>query len=211
MSTGSKSDQYSTEQEKFWAGDFGAAYRQRNADDALIMAKIARFSRVLRTAPQVGSILELGCNIGLNLVALNKINPRFELAGYEINEESAKVARGFGFQDITTGTILQKIPEDRKYDLVFTAGVLIHINPDQLDKVYDNLYSLSKKYVLVAEYYNPSPVTVNYHGHSERLFKRDFAGELMDRYDLKLVDYGFDYHRDNYFDFDDSTWFLLSK
>jgi len=210
MSTDSKTGQYTTEQEKFWAGEFGAGYRQRNDDDKLLMSKIARFSRILHSAPRVESIMELGCNIGLNLVALGKLNPGFKLNGYEINAESADVARGYGV-DVTTGTILQKIPEDRKYDLVFTSGVLIHINPDELGKVYDNLYSLSKKYVLVNEYYNPTPVTVEYRGHSDRLFKRDFAGELMDRYDLKLVDYGFGYHRDNYFDGDDTTWFLLSK
>ena len=34
----------------------------------------------------------------------------------------------------------------------------------------------------------------------------------MDKYpDLKLVDYGFRYHRDNMFPMDDSTWFILEK
>jgi len=43
-------------------------------------------------------------------------------------------------------------------------------------------------------------------------FKRDFAGEMLDRYrDLKLVDYGFAYHRDPAFSHDDITWFLLEK
>ena len=36
-----------------------------------------------------------------------------------------------------------------------------------------------------------------YRGHTARLFKRDFAGEMLDRFsDLRLVDYGFRYHRD---------------
>jgi spore coat polysaccharide biosynthesis protein SpsF len=44
------------------------------------------------------------------------------------------------------------------------------------------------------------------------LFKRDFAGEMMDRYpDLKLLDYGFVYHRDPAFPDDDITWFLMEK
>ena len=48
--------------------------------------------------------------------------------------------------------------------------------------------------------------------HAGRLFKRDFAGELLDRYsDLELVDYGFQYHRDSDFPADDTTWFLLRK
>ena len=64
----------------------------------------------------------------------------------------------------------------------------------------------------VAEYYNPSPVELPYRGHEGKLFKRDFAGELMDRHStLTLVDYGFAYHRDNCFPQDDLTWFLLEK
>lgn len=90
--------------------------------------------------------------------------------------------------------------------------VLIHINPDYLPIVYDKLYETSRRYICVAEYYNPFPVEVLYRGNEEKLFKRDFAGELMDRHsDLVLVDYGFQYHRDNVFPLDDITWFLLEK
>jgi len=42
------------------------------------------------------------------------------------------------------------------------------------------------------------------------LFKRDFAGELMDNFPVELVDYGFQYHRD-VFPADDVTWFLMRK
>jgi len=77
--------------------------------------------------------------------------------------------------------------------------------------VYENLVYGSDRYVLVAEYYNPSPTTINYRGHTERLFKRDFAGELIDNYGRKLVDYGFIYKRDNWAPQDDINWFLLEK
>jgi spore coat polysaccharide biosynthesis protein SpsF len=53
---------------------------------------------------------------------------------------------------------------------------------------------------------------INYRGNTGKLFKRDFAGEIMEKYkDLELVDYGFIYHRDNIFAGDDFTWFLLEK
>ena len=89
--------------------------------------------------------------------------------------------------------------------------MLIHINPDELDKVYANLYALSRRYIMVCEYYNPVPVVVPYRGNTDRLFKRDFAGEMIDRYNLRLIDYGFVYHRDGYFSQDDVTWFLMEK
>jgi spore coat polysaccharide biosynthesis protein SpsF len=52
---------------------------------------------------------------------------------------------------------------------------------------------------------------VNYRGNENRLFKRDFAGELINKFDMNLIDYGFTYHRDKHFPQDDLTWFLLEK
>ena len=90
--------------------------------------------------------------------------------------------------------------------------VLIHINPEFLTEVYKRLYSVAKRYILVCEYYNTTPVSVNYRDHADRLFKRDFAGEMLDMYpELELLDYGFLYHRDRNFPQDDFTWFLLEK
>ena len=81
-----------------------------------------------------------------------------------------------------------------------------------MPQVYDLLHQLSKRYICVIEYYNPAPVEIPYRGHSGKLFKRDFAGELLDRFrDLRLLDYGFVYHRDNNYPLDDLTWFLLEK
>ena len=99
-----------------------------------------------------------------------------------------------------------------KFQISLIKGVLIHINPEVLPLVYKKLYDSSSKYILIAEYYNPSPVTINYRGNSDRLFKRDFAGEMLETYsDLKLIDYGFCYKRDMVFPQDDITWFLLEK
>ena len=76
--------------------------------------------------------------------------------------------------------------------------------------VYDNLVS-KKRYIVIVEYYNPSPVDIIYRGHKDKLFKRDFAGELIEEYGLNLVDYGFFYKRDKLTPQDDLTWFLLEK
>jgi pseudaminic acid biosynthesis-associated methylase len=201
---------YQTEQEAFWAGKFGDGYMERNRGNALLASKTTFFGRAMRAAPGIHSICEFGCNIGLNLKALSEIG-NFDLSGIEINADAAEEARAFGVAKILTGSILEDISQECEYDLTFTSGVLIHIDPEYLNTVYDNLVRLSRQYVLVAEYYNPAPVSVPYRGHEDRLFKRDFAGELMDRHALDLVDYGFIYRRDNYTPMDDITWFLLRK
>ena len=201
---------FKTEQEKFWAGDFGLKYIDRNSSTSLLHSKIAMWARMLRAANNVASVRELGCNTGLNLIALRRLQPNLKLSGYEINEEAARQASEYNVAKITQCSILEEI-NDEKVDLTFTAGVLIHINPDFLDDVYRNLVNGSNRYVLVSEYYNPIPAQINYRGHQDKLFKRDFAGDLIDRYDLKLIDYGFLYKRDNWAPQDDITWFLLEK
>jgi len=201
---------FKTEQERFWAGDFGREYIERNQGEGLVELNIALFRRIISATQSVESFVELGCNIGLNLQALSEINKQFKLCGYEINKVAAQKARGLNVARIVDGTILDEI-SDIQYDVSFTKGVLIHINPDELNKAYDNLFRLSRKYILVCEYYDPNPVVVKYRGNEEKLFKRDFAGELIDKYNLRLVDYGFIYHRDAGFPRDDWTWFLLEK
>lgn len=200
----------STDQEKYWTGKDGDEYIDRNESDQLFFSKVAMWSNMLGCTNNVTSIMEFGCNIGLNLKALNKLHPNIKLCGIEINAAAAKRASELGIAEITCGTILEELG-GHSVDLAFTAGVLIHINPDRLDSVYSNLVKLSRRYVLVAEYYNPSPTSVVYRGHKDRLFKRDFAGDLIQNYGLKLVDYGFVYKRDNWAPQDDITWFLLEK
>ena len=202
---------FHTEQEQFWATDFGNDYPSRNEGEKMISSNLALFSKIFKNCPEVQSVAELGCNIGLNLIALNRINKQLKLRGYEINEKAAKTASEEDIAEIVNTTVVEALDASTTFDLTFTKGVLIHINPEMLHAVYQNLYDLSSRYILVCEYYNPSPVSIDYRGNKDRLFKRDFAGELINKYGLKLVGYGFNYQHDPYLTQCDSTWFLLSK
>ena len=84
---------YQTEQENFWSGEFGEAYIGRNQEERMLNCKMALWSRMLRAAGGIGSAMELGCNIGLNLQALKKLRPELELSGTEINAQAAAIAR----------------------------------------------------------------------------------------------------------------------
>ena len=202
---------YQTEQEKFWATGFGNEYPSRNEGEKMISSNLALFSKILKNCPSLDSVAELGCNIGLNLIALHRINRQLKLRGYEINEKAALAAREENIAEIVNTTVVETLDASQKFNLTFTKGVLIHINPEMLPVVYQNLYDLSNRYIMVCEYYNPAPESIDYRGNKDRLFKRDFAGELMRKYNLKLIEYGFNYQHDPYFTNDDSTWFLLSK
>lgn len=203
---------FKTEQEAFWAGQFGTDYIARNQGDALLASNLNFFSKALARARRPASCIEFGANIGMNLRALALLYPQQEQYGIEINPEAARqlgevIPAGNVFQT----SILEFAPS-KPYDLVLIKGVLIHINPDALPAVYDSLVASTGRYLLVAEYYNPAPVAIGYRGHTDKLFKRDFAGEIMERHPgLDLIDYGFAYRRDPSFPQDDITWFLMEK
>lgn len=202
-----------TQQEVFWTGDFGKQYIERNRDERLVENNKALFAKVVAASGgTIGSAIEFGANIGNNLKALRDLLPDAELAAIEINPEAAAHLSAWGGAEVTVASILDHDPVEGSHDLAFTKGVLIHLDPESLPSVYDKLVKASRRWVMVCEYYNPTPVEITYRGQSGVLFKRDFAGEILDRHpELRLVDYGFTYHRDPEHPLDDSTWFLLEK
>ncbi|OGT54538.1 MAG: pseudaminic acid biosynthesis-associated methylase [Gammaproteobacteria bacterium RIFCSPHIGHO2_12_FULL_63_22] len=203
---------FKTEQEEFWAGAFGADYIGRNQGSELLASNLHFFSIALRNAHGISSCVEFGANIGMNLRALKLLYPKLDMHAIEINPQAAvRLEEVIPQQNIFAGSILE-FSAVRTWDLVLIKGVLIHINPEILLDVYDALYRAASRYVLVCEYYNPTPVSISYRGHSDRLFKRDFCGEMLDRFpDLRLADYGFAYRRDPSFPQDDISWFLMEK
>ena len=203
---------FKTEQEEFWAGDFGTEYIDRNKGDKLLASNLNFFSKALARATNINSCIEFGANIGMNLRALKLLHPQLNLNAIEINQQAAKrLSEIINKENVFTGSIFN-YPSVQSFDLSFIKGVLIHINPNELSSVYKKLVDSTNRYLLVAEYYNPSPVAIPYRGHADRLFKRDFAGEILDQFpEMKLIDYGFAYHRDVDFPQDDISWFLMEK
>lgn len=200
-----------TDQEKFWEGEFGDSYIERNQSEMLHAANLKFFASVLSRTGKIDSVFEHGANIGMNFRALKSLLPNSEMGGVEINKEAYNQLKELIGAGAIHSSIFDFMPS-KEYDLSFIKGVLIHLNPDMLHVAYDKLYQTSKKYILIAEYYNPSPISINYRGHSDRLFKRDFAGEFLEKYtDCELVDYGFLYKGDLNFPQDDITWFLIKK
>ena len=200
-----------TTQEQLWAGEFGNDYITRNRDGALLDSNRALFRKILAQTQGVTSAIEFGSNIGNNLRALRELLPKANLHSVEINAKAAAEIEAWGGATVEVASLLDFEPQ-RQWDLSFTKGVLIHLPPEALPGVYDKLVAASSRYVMVCEYYNPTPVEVSYRGHEHALFKRDFAGEILDAHpELRLVDYGFTYHRDPQHPLDDSTWFLMEK
>jgi pseudaminic acid biosynthesis-associated methylase len=135
-----------------------------------------------------GNVLEVGCNVGNQLRLLQDMNFK-SLYGIELQSYAVEKAKS-----MTTGiNIIQangdNIPfRDDFFGLVFTSGVLIHISPENINSILDEIYRCSKEYIWGFEYYADKYTEVTYRGNTGLLWKTDFAKLYMDRFsDLELV------------------------
>ena len=96
------------------------------------------------------------------------------------------------------------------YDLVFTSGVLIHIPTINLIPSVEEIYRVSKKYIVAIEYFSTRETELEYRGNAGMMWTRDYGSVYMDRFpDLKCVNYGFVWGRDT--GLDSLNWWLLEK
>lgn len=188
-------------QEQFWSGSFGADYTARNRVDW--RARIPFWSHIL-TRTDARSVFEFGCNAGWNLSAIQAAGFHGSLGGMDVNPVAVRQATAAGV-DARLGSAVD-LPRmlGETCELVFTAGVLIHIGPDELSRVMTELVRLSCDYVLAVEYESPKEEEVLYRGNAERLWKRPF-GDLYQQLGLTLIASG---GADG---FDRCTYWLLRK
>ena len=204
-----------TRQLDHWTGAFGAEYLDRNNDtsEADLAPRARALASMLSGCPAApGSILEVGANIGRNLMALQRhtdaqlyaVEP-FEQAYSKLNELIGPKLAG---SVCASG---QSLPHaDSSIDLVFTSGVLIHVGPADLPSVMSEVVRVARRYVWCNEYFSKQPEEISYRGESGLLFKRDFGRLYMEMFpDLKPLAQGFFWSATT--PFDDTTWWLFEK
>jgi spore coat polysaccharide biosynthesis protein SpsF len=204
-----------TEQLRFWRGEFGDSYTERNSSMAEhLRARVAMWAPIM--ASLVGapprSILEVGANVGNNLRALRQLSGA-EFFALEPNAKARQKLVDDGVvpaANVRDGFAAAIDLPDGAVDLAFTSGVLIHIHPDDLLASCREIHRVAKRYVVCIEYFADKPEEIAYRGHAERLFKRDFGGFWLDSFaDLRVVNYGFAWKRLT--GLDNLTWWVFEK
>ena len=198
-----------------WRGAFGADYIQRNqAGDGAVRQRTLIWGRylwpIMSALPT--SVLEVGCNVGINLRALDRLIDA-DLYAVEPNAAARNVVLSEGVlpSERLFDADASKIPMgDGAVDLSFTTGVLIHVPPAELASAVDELYRVSRRYILISEYFADQPEEKVYRGQDGLLFKRDFGKFLLERHpDLTIVDYGFLWKEAGASD--NGNWWLFKK
>ena len=187
-----------TRQEQEWRGTFGKEYSERNlltpaALDALYEQKYgitrgALNQRFLAEVPKDARILEVGCNLGNQLLALQQMGFT-NLYGIEIIGEIVKQSQSrLPAAKISEGSALQIPFPDGYFDLIFTAGVLIHIAPQDLRIAMSEMRRCTKTWIWGSEYYAPEMTEIPYRGHTNLLWKTDYAKLYVKNFpDLQIV------------------------
>ena len=189
--------------EAFWAGTFGNEYLQRNQVNWRERVPFWQ-SAVEFCSP--ATALEVGCNRGHNLQAIQSVDSSIELYGVDVNASAVEEARQQGFEaQCTSAVTIAGLFDPGSIDLVFTCGVLIHVAPQDLDPVMRAIVATSSRYVIAVEYEADEEEEVEYRGHAGKLWKRPF-GELYQALGLKLLAVV-----PNAEGFDDCTAWVLEK
>jgi pseudaminic acid biosynthesis-associated methylase len=182
-----------------WTGNFGQEYTERNRSSLSAMEKLYKHHfGVTRTEMNLQfldgfdrsmRILEVGCNIGNQLLCLQRMG--FEnLYGIEPQDYAVETAkrRVKGIQ-IIKGNIFDIPFKDGYFDLVFTSGVLIHISPQNIKKALKEIYRCSRKYIWGYEYYSEKYEEIPYRGETGLLWKMDFIKAFRKTFpDLKPIE-----------------------
>jgi pseudaminic acid biosynthesis-associated methylase len=187
-----------TDQIRKWVGDFGRQYTDRNQSSAAELDESYRTTygisrtelnrRFLADVPKNARILEVGCNIGTQLLVLKEMGFS-NLSGVEIQTYAIEQAKE-RLQDaqILSASAFSLPFEDKHFDLVFTSGVLIHIAPSDLPAALTEIHRCCKNWIWGLEYYAPQMTEVVYRGNQDLLWKTDYARLYLDTFaDLDVV------------------------
>lgn len=181
-----------------WAGQFGKEYTDRNAlsleETELLYKRNYGITHTEMNSKFIGDldrnmrVLEVGSNIGNQLLCLQEAGFKnlygIELQSYAV-ELSKSRTKGV---NIIQGSAFDIPFRDDFFDLVFTSGLLIHIAPDDINAVLDEIYRCTKQYIWCFEYYSDEYTQINYRGQAGLLWKTNFSKLFLKRFkNLGLV------------------------
>lgn len=189
-----------SKQTQAWASDFGKGYTDRNLmtieemDEMYIkkygVSRTDMNAQFLRDLPKDIRILEVGSNVGNQLLFLQKVG-FYNLYGIELLPYAVELSKSRTENiNIIQGNALDIPFEDNYFDLVFTSGLLIHINPEDISKVLAEIHRVSRHYIWGFEYYAQDYTQIKYREAKETsdlLWKANFSKILCDQFpDLRL-------------------------
>lgn len=193
--------QTNTLQLESWTSDFGRAYTDRNpstpeAMDVLWQKSVGvRKSDVFRQflSPErliSGRVLEVGCNVGIQLQLLGSVNPGLSLHGLEPQSYALRKARESNHEAcFIPGTAFDIPFKDGYFDIVMTNNMLIHVHPDDLPRALAEIHRCSRRFIFLYEYFSEEPRTIIYRNEANLLWKMNYRDRYLSQFsDLRCAE-----------------------
>jgi pseudaminic acid biosynthesis-associated methylase len=177
-------------QEQEWCGKIGADYTDRSMLSAeeldslyLRLLGITRADlnqQFLEHLPRSLQILEVGCNIGMQLRHLQNLGfwnlQGIELQQYALNRLCVERV------ETRQGSATDLPYPDKSFDLVFTSGVLIHIHPYYLGRVMSEIKRCTRRYIWGFEYFSETLQEVTWRKWEDMLWSADYAALFLNQF-----------------------------
>lgn len=128
--------------EKFWN-----KFTENNVSN--YNEEFAKFIHDLATSLRCQSVLEVGCNIGNDLMLFTDT---IDVHGIDLNDNAIKKAKekhpSFKFQK---SSVIEIPYPDASMDFVFTHNVLNYVSDDEMPQAVKELFRVSNKYIINCE------------------------------------------------------------
>jgi len=132
---------------------------------AFLMTRLRRF------AP-FSSVLEVGCNVGANLVALRRAYPGVRLSGVDISPRAIRTAEArLAHQDIGDASLFVGRADDlgqfgdRSVDVALTDATLMYVGPDKITRAIAELLRVARKVLVLNEWHLFEPPRAGARAH----------------------------------------------
>ena len=114
----------------------------------------------LRKLQPIRSVLEVGCNIGPNLLRVQDEFPKAKLAGVDINEFAINEGKKLLPEVDLRVSDLDKLPfKNKSFDYVIADAVLIYVDSTKINQVIREMNRVCKKGMILVEWHNEESVT----------------------------------------------------
>ena len=191
--------------EEMWAGKLGDEYTERNETTQNYESRLGFFDTVIKKY-KPKKVLEVGANAGYNMGFFERAVSFMNCYGIDVNSRAIEDAQECGLQ-VVYGSATDIPFKDEWFDLVFTAGVLIHIPPKEIKKAMAEIIRVSHKYVLCIEYYSQVERERPFLGEMGITWERPW-NDLYTAMGLKIVEAGFLTQAEG---FNDLSWWMFTK
>lgn len=140
---------------------------------------------VLKHLRKIDSLLEIGCNCGPNLIALNKKNPNTKIYGIDINYdaiERAKVLVPRG--RFTQGNFIELPYQNGSFDAVLADAVLMYVPPGEILDVLGEMDRVSNGKIVIVDRFAHSRLGID----SGFIWYRNYD-QLLEELGMKVFKY----------------------